>query len=58
MVHPNVLEKAGVDSKIYGGFAFGIGPDRFAMLKYGIKDIREFYQNDLRFLHQFAREVN
>lgn len=58
MVHPNVLEKAGVDSNVYGGFAFGIGPDRFAMLKYGIKDIREFYQNDLRFLHQFAREVN
>lgn len=57
MVHPNVLSRAGVDPQVYGGFAFGLGPDRFAMLKYGVNDIREFYQNDLRFLHQFQREV-
>ncbi|KRM35810.1 phenylalanyl-trna synthetase subunit alpha [Agrilactobacillus composti DSM 18527 = JCM 14202] len=56
MVHPNVIENAGIDSKIYGGFAFGLGPDRFAMLKYGIDDIREFYLNDIRFLHQFKVE--
>ena len=53
MVHPNVLEMAGVDSSVYGGFAFGLGPDRFAMLKYGVDDIREFYLNDVRFLNQF-----
>lgn len=53
MVHPNVLEMAGVDSKVYGGFAFGLGPDRFAMLKYGVDDIRNFYLNDVRFLSQF-----
>ncbi|WP_261806169.1 phenylalanine--tRNA ligase subunit alpha [Lapidilactobacillus luobeiensis] len=57
MVHPNVLRSAGVDPVEFGGFAFGLGPDRFAMLKYGVNDIREFYQNDLRFLHQFQREV-
>lgn len=53
MVHPNVLEMAGYDSKIYTGFAFGMGPDRIAMLKYGIDDIRQFYTNDIRFLKQF-----
>lgn len=52
-VHPNVLEMAGIDSSVYGGFAFGMGPDRVAMLKYGIDDIRHFYQNDVRFLNQF-----
>ena len=56
MVHPNVLEMAGVDSSIYGGFAFGLGPDRFAMLKYGVDDIREFYLNDVRFLNQFSQK--
>ncbi len=56
MVHPNVLRNAGVDTDVYGGFAFGLGPDRFAMLKYGIDDIRSFYQNDLRFLNQFKQE--
>ncbi|UQS82555.1 phenylalanine--tRNA ligase subunit alpha [Bombilactobacillus folatiphilus] len=56
MVHQNVLENAGVDSKVYGGFAFGLGPDRFAMLKYGINDIRNFYLNDVRFLEQFKGE--
>ncbi|GAB6091876.1 phenylalanine--tRNA ligase subunit alpha [Furfurilactobacillus curtus] len=53
MVHPNVLQMAGVDPSIYGGFAFGLGPDRFAMLKYGVTDIRNFYLNDTRFLTQF-----
>ncbi len=54
MVHPNVLEMAGFDPKKYTGFAFGMGPDRIAMLKYGIDDIRHFYTNDIRFLKQFA----
>lgn len=58
MVHPNVLEMAGVDSKIYGGFAFGVGPDRFAMLKYGVDDIRDFYLDDVRFLDQFDKRGN
>ena len=53
MVHPNVLKMSGVDPEEYGGFAFGLGPDRFAMLKYGVDDIRNFYQNDVRFLNQF-----
>ncbi|CAI2601296.1 phenylalanine--tRNA ligase [Apilactobacillus kunkeei] len=53
MVHPNVLKMAGVDADVYGGFAFGLGPDRFAMLKYGVEDIRDFYLNDVRFLSQF-----
>lgn len=56
MVHPNVLNAAGVDADVYGGFAFGLGPDRFAMLKYGIDDIRSFYQGDVRFLTQFQQE--
>jgi phenylalanyl-tRNA synthetase alpha chain len=54
MVHPNVLEMAGYDSKKYTGFAFGMGPERIAMLKYGIDDIRHFYTNDVRFLTQFG----
>lgn len=53
MVHPNVLEMTGYDPKTYTGFAFGMGPDRIAMLKYGIDDIRHFYLNDVRFLTQF-----
>lgn len=53
MVHPKVLEMAGYDPKVYTGFAFGMGPDRIAMLKYGIDDIRRFYTNDVRFLQQF-----
>ncbi|PLR68358.1 MULTISPECIES: phenylalanine--tRNA ligase subunit alpha [Bacillaceae] len=55
MVHPNVLEMAGFDSKKYSGFAFGMGPERIAMLKYGIDDIRHYYTNDVRFLKQFKR---
>lgn len=53
MVHPNVLKMSGIDPEIYSGFAFGIGPDRVAMLRYGVNDIRQFYANDLRFLKQF-----
>lgn len=54
MVHPNVLENVGIDSERYVGFAFGMGAERLAMLKYGIGDIRQFFENDLRFLSQFA----
>jgi phenylalanyl-tRNA synthetase alpha chain len=53
MVHPYVLEKAGYNPERYSGFAFGIGVERIAMLKYDIDDIRHFYNNDLRFLRQF-----
>ncbi|MFV0255499.1 MAG: phenylalanine--tRNA ligase subunit alpha [Erysipelotrichaceae bacterium] len=55
MVHPQVLEMAGIDSTKYSGFAFGLGVERIAMLKYGIDDIRSFYTNDKRFLSQFKR---
>jgi len=55
MVHPKVLEGVGYDSASYSGFAFGMGPERVAMLKYGIDDIRLFKNNDLRFLRQFAQ---
>jgi phenylalanyl-tRNA synthetase alpha chain len=55
MVHPRVLEMAGYDPAVYTGFAFGMGVERIAMLKYGIDDIRHFYTGDLRFLRQFAR---
>ncbi|WP_102274327.1 phenylalanine--tRNA ligase subunit alpha [Cytobacillus massiliigabonensis] len=54
MVHPNVLEMSGFDSKKYSGFAFGMGVERIAMLKYGVDDIRHFYTNDVRFLKQFS----
>ena len=54
MVHPKVLEGVGYDPNIYTGFAFGMGPERVAMLKYGIDDVRLFYANDLRFLRQFS----
>ena len=54
MVHPNVLENCGIDSERYTGFAFGMGVERFAMLRYGVKDLRSFFENDLRFLKQFA----
>ncbi|WP_419881878.1 phenylalanine--tRNA ligase subunit alpha [Peribacillus sp. B-H-3] len=55
IVHPNVLEMAGFDPEKYSGFAFGMGPERIAMLKYGIDDIRHFYTNDIRFLKQFEQ---
>ncbi|XRY30603.1 MAG: phenylalanine--tRNA ligase subunit alpha [Buchnera aphidicola (Tetraneura akinire)] len=53
MVHPNVLKTLNVDFETYSGFAFGIGIERIAMIKYGIKDIRSFFENDIRFLKQF-----
>ena len=53
MVHPNVLKMSGINSKRYSGFAFGLGPERMAMLKYDIPDLRSFFENDLRFLKQF-----
>jgi len=53
-VHPNVLRAVGIDPQYYQGFAFGMGPDRLAMLRYGVDDLRLFYENDLRFLRQFA----
>ena len=54
MVHPNVLRNVGIDPERYTGFAFGIGIERFAMLRYGVDDLRAFFDNDLRFLRQFA----
>ncbi len=53
MVDPNVLENCGIDSKVYSGFAFGMGIERIAMLKYQVNDLRHFFENDLRFLNQF-----
>ncbi|MEK7275774.1 MAG: phenylalanine--tRNA ligase subunit alpha [Chloroflexota bacterium] len=53
MVHPVVLQNGGYDPRVYSGFAFGMGPERIAMLKYKIEDIRYFWANDLRFLEQF-----
>lgn len=53
MVHPKVLESAGVDSQEFSGFAFGVGIDRLAMLKYGVDDVRLFYSGDLRLVNQF-----
>src|SRR5699024_6204976 len=53
MVHPRVLEMSGVDSEKYSGFAFGLGQERIAMLRYVINDIRGFYQGDMRFSEQF-----
>ncbi len=54
MVHPTVLENVGIDSRQYSGFAFGMGVERIAMLRYGVNDIRLFFENDLRFLRQFG----
>ena len=54
MVHPNVLKQCGIDAQRYTGFAFGLGVERFAMLRYGVTDLREFFENDVRFLRQFS----
>ncbi len=54
MVHPNVLRACGIDPEKYTGFAFGLGVERFAMLRYGVNDLRSFFENDARFLKQFA----
>jgi phenylalanyl-tRNA synthetase alpha chain len=53
MVHPNVLNQMGINNRKYTGFAFGMGVDRLAMLKYGIDDVRYFYNGDLRVVNQF-----
>lgn len=53
MVHPNVLRMSGIDPEKYQGFAFGMGVERLAMLRYGVGDLRIFFDNDLRFLEQF-----
>ena len=57
MVHPNVLRMNGYDPDKYSGFAFGIGIERVAILRYGIDDIRKFYQNDIRFLRQYRKKA-
>ena len=54
MVDPNVLEASGIDSKVYSGFAFGMGIERITMLKYNVKDLRLYFENDMRFLKQFT----
>lgn len=54
MVHPSVLKNCGIDPERYTGFAFGLGVERFAMLRYNVNDLRLFFQNDVRFLRQFA----
>ena len=56
MVNPKVLDMCGFDSTVYQGFAFGIGIERVAMLKYGVDNIRDFYNDDIRFLNQFIKE--
>jgi phenylalanyl-tRNA synthetase alpha chain len=53
MVHPNVLANVGIDAEEWSGFAFGFGPERMALMKHGINDIRELVTNDIRFLEQF-----
>ncbi len=53
MVHPKVFDYCGINSEKYTGFAFGLGVERFAMLRYGVNDLRQFFENDLRFLNQF-----
>ena len=53
VVHPDVLRNGGIDPQRYSGFAFGMGLDRLAMLKYGVNDLRLFFENDLKFLAQF-----
>jgi len=55
-VHPHVLEMCGYDPKVYSGFAFGVGIERVAILRYGVDDIRRFYQNDIRFLKSFSEK--
>ncbi|MDV3177540.1 MAG: phenylalanine--tRNA ligase subunit alpha, partial [Candidatus Phytoplasma australasiaticum] len=54
LIHPNILKQGGFDPAKYQGFAFGMGIERIAMLKYQIEDIRDLYNNDLRFLKQFS----
>ena len=56
MVHPNVLENCGFDHKKYQGFAFGVGVERVASLKYGVNNMRDYFTNDYRFLKNFDRK--
>jgi len=53
MVHPNVLTNVGIDAEEFTGYAFGVGVERLAMLRYGVDDLRLFFGNDLQFLRQF-----
>ena len=53
MVHPNVLIESNIDPEVYQGYAFGIGIDRMAMLRYGVNDLRLFFDNDIEFIQQF-----
>jgi phenylalanyl-tRNA synthetase alpha chain len=53
MVHPSVFEASNIDTERFTGFAFGLGVERLAMLRYGVNDLRLFFENDLRFLAQF-----
>ena len=57
MVDPNVLKASGIDSKVYSGFAFGMGVERIAMLKWQVKDLRNYFENDIRFLRQFETAI-
>jgi phenylalanyl-tRNA synthetase alpha chain len=57
MVHPNVLEVCDIDSSKYTGFAFGMGIERIAMLKYQVNDLRLYFENDIRFLDQFKTSL-
>ena len=54
MIHPEVLRHVGIDGERYTGYAFGMGVERLTMLRYGVNDLRLFFENDLRFLRQFA----
>jgi phenylalanyl-tRNA synthetase alpha chain len=56
LIHPNILERYGIDSERYSGFAFGLGVERIPMMAYGVDDLRHFLENDLRFLQQFRAE--
>jgi phenylalanyl-tRNA synthetase alpha chain len=53
MIHPNVLKNVDIDSEKYSGYAWGVGIDRLTMLRYGVNDLRLFFENDLKFLRQF-----
>ena len=53
IVHPEVFRSVGIDTESYTGYAFGLGVERLAMLRYGVDDLRQFFENDLRFLQQF-----
>ena len=53
LVHPKVFQSVGIDTEEFSGYAFGLGVERLAMLRYGVTDLRQFFENDLRFLAQF-----